>query len=186
MEEVLVAIITALATLIGVAMPLAISAIQGNEKDKRDHQERIELERQRLRQERRKECAALLRAARDFGVKVQNSYEYHGTDKTERAWDIRQRAANITGQADEISLLINGLAAAADALAGEVNRLVGVVADPLSLVLGASTQPLPPDTGKLDRRIQEFKSAAQAALYGVPSPSDTSLVEGEFLGELTM
>src|SRR5271165_7308197 len=102
MDEVLVAVVTALATLIGVAMPLALSAV----KDKRDSQERAALEHQRLLQERRTECAALLGAARDFGVKIQNSYEYHGTDMTERAWDIRQRAADISGQADQIGLLI--------------------------------------------------------------------------------
>ena len=184
MDEVLVAVITALATLMGVAMPLAIAAIQGSEKDKRDRRERVELERQRLLQERRKECAALLRAARDFGVAVQNNYEYNGPDKTGRAWDIRQRAADITGQADEVGLLVADLSIVADALADEVNRLVGIAADPQSLALGSSTQPS--DVAELDRRIRAFKSAAQAVLYGVPSPPDTSLAHGEFLSELTM
>jgi hypothetical protein len=170
MTEVLVGIITALATLIGVAMPLAITAIQGSKKDERDRQERSELERQRLLQERRTQCAALLRAARDYSVAVQDNYEYHGHDKTERVWDIRKQAVAITGQADEVGLLVASLATAADALADEVNRLVGGAADPQSMALGSSTQPKPPDTAELDLRIREFKSAAQAALYGVPSP----------------
>jgi len=167
MTEVWVAAITALATLIGVALPLTMSS----KKEKRDRQERAELERQRLLQERRAECAGLLRAARDYGVAVQDNYEYHGHDKTARVWDIRKQAAAITGQADEVGLLIAGLAAAADALADEVNRLVDGAADPQSMALGSSTQPEPPDTARLDRRIREFKSAAQAALYGAPSPS---------------
>jgi len=182
MDEVLVAIITALATLIGVAMPLALTA----SKDKRDSRERVELEFHRLRQERRAECAALLRAARDFGVKLQNGYEYHGPDMTERAWDIRQRAADISGQADQIGLLIAGLAAVADSLADEVNRLVGIATDPKTLKMGASAQPAPPDITELGQRVSAFKSAAQAALYSEPVPPESSLVDGERLRELTV
>jgi hypothetical protein len=182
MDEVLVAVVTALATLIGVAMPLVLSAV----KDKRDSQERAALEHQRLLQERRTECAALLRVARDFGVKIQNSYEYHGADMTERAWDIRQRAADISGQADQIGLLIADLSSVADVIADEVNRLVGIVADPRSLALGSSTQTKPPDIAELGRRITAFKSAAREVLYGLPSAQDTSLVHGEFLSELTV
>ena len=186
MDELFVAIIAALATLLGAAMPLVLAALQDNEKNKRDHQERVEIERQRILQGQRKECAALLRAARDFGVKLQNNYEYHGPDMAERAWDIRQRAADITGQADEIGLLIAGLSPVADVLADEVNRLVGIAADPLSLALGSSTQPQPPDIAELGRRISAFKSAAQATLYSAPSPPDNSLVDGERLSELTV
>jgi hypothetical protein len=182
MDEVLIAVITALATLIGVAMPLALTAV----KEKRDYQERAALAHQRLRQERRAECASLLREARDFGVKIQNSYEYHGTDMAERAWDIRQRAANISGQADQLGLLIADLSTVADAVADAVNRLVGIVADPQSLALGSSTQSQPPDIAELSGCIVAFKSAARAVLYGVPSPPDTSPVHGEFLSELTV
>ena len=74
----------------------------------------------------------------------------------------------------------------ADSLADEVNRLVGIAADPLSLALGSSTQPQPPDITELGRRISAFKSAAQAALYSVPSPPENSLVDGERLSELTV
>jgi len=186
MDAVFVALISPVAALLGAAMPLAFAAVRDSEKNKRDRQERAEIERQRLLQERRKECAALLRAARDFGVKLQNNYEYHGPETTSRAWDIRQRAADITGLADEIGLLISGLAAVADSLADEVNRLVGIAADPLSLSLGSSAQPEPPDITELGRRIGAFKSAAQAALYSVPPPPDNSLVDGERLSELTV
>jgi hypothetical protein len=186
MDAVLVAIITALATLIGVAIPLGIAAVQGNKKDKRDRQDAAELERRRLLQEQRKECAALLRMARCFAVAVQNNYEYHGEDKTARVWDIRQQAAEITSQADEIGLLVADLSTVADALAGEVNLLVGAAADPQSLLLGSSTQPRPPETTELDQRIKRFKSAAQSVLYGQPSSPGTSLMDGELLGELTV
>ena len=180
------AAVTAAATIVAGAIPLIVAAVRDGRKDKRDRAERQDGKRQRLLLERRKECAALLRAARDFGVKVQNNHEYHGPDKTERAWDIRQRAADITGQADEIGLLIPGLTAAADALADEVNRLVGIAADPKSLALGSSTQPRPPDIAELGRRIGAFKSVAQAALYTGPPPLDDSLVDGERLSELTV
>lgn len=186
MDAVLVAIITALATLIGVAMPLGIAAVQGDKKDKRDRQERADLERQHVLQERRKECAALLRMARDFGVAVQNDFEYHGPDKIERAWDIRQRAADITGRADEVSLLVADLSAVADALSDEVHRLAARAVDPKGRVQGASAQPRPPDIGELDQRIQRLKSAAQSVLYGEPATREGSLVSGEVQRELSM
>jgi hypothetical protein len=184
MDAVLVAIISAVAALLGATIPLVTAAVQDSRKNKRDHLERVEMERQRILQDQRKQCAALLRAARDFGVKLQNNYEYHGPETTSRAWDIRQRAADITGQADEIGLLIASLSIVADILADEVNRLVGIAADPQSLALGSSIQPQPPDLTVLGRRISAFKSAAQAVLYSVPSPPDNSLMDGELLSDL--
>jgi hypothetical protein len=198
MQDVLVAVISGGLALIGVAIPIVTSAIQANEKDKRDRQERAELERQRLLredqrllQERRKECAALLRMARDFRVAVENSYESRGADKTARAWGIRQSAADISGQADEIGMLVPELNAAAEALAGATSDLVEIVADEKSLLLGASTQR--PDTAELTRRMKAFKAAAmdvfQAgshSLQGEIAALETSLVPGELHGDLTV
>ena len=198
MPDVLVAVVSGGLALIGVAIPIVTSAIQDNEKDKRDRQERAELERQRLLQEnqrllqeRRKECADLLRMARDFRVAVENSYESRGADKTKRAWAIRQSAANISGQADEIGMLVPELNAAAEALAGAASDLVEIVADEKSLSLGASTQR--PDTAELTRRMRAFKAAAmdvfQAgpnSLQGEIAALETSLVPGELHGDLTM
>ncbi len=181
-----VAVIVAAAPIIAGAIPLIVNAVRDGGRDKRDRQERVGLEREQLMQERRKECGALLRASRDFRVQIQNNYEYHGPDMISRAWDIRQRAADITGQADEIGLLIDGLSTVADSLAEEVNRLVDIVADPKSLALGSSTLPKPPDVAELGRRISAFKSAAQAALYSGPELPESSLVAGERLRELTV
>jgi hypothetical protein len=199
MSDVLVAVVSGGLTLIGVAIPIVTSAIQGNEKDKRDHQERAELERQRLQQEehrllqeRRKESAALLRMARDFHVAVENSYESRGADKTARTWDIRQRAADLSGQADEIGLLVPELNAAAEALAGAAIALVAIVGDERSLPFGAPVQR--PDTAELSRQMTAFKLAALDVFHGGATSThageiaalETSLVPGELHGDLTM
>jgi len=163
-----VAVLAAAAPIVAGAIPLVVSAIQSRGKDKHDRQERLELERHQLLQDRRKDCAALLRMARNFRVEVENDYEYSGQDKAERAAAIRQHAADITGQADEVGLLLPELATAADAVADQAGLLVGIVADPQNLKLRASAQR--PDTTELQRCVKEFKSAAQTALYdGVPA-----------------
>jgi hypothetical protein len=184
MDAVLVGVITALATLIGVALPLVITATQSSERDKRDRQERMELEQQRLLQERRKECAALLRMARDFGVAVESSYESRGAERAALIRQMRQRAADISGQADEIGLLIPGLGATADALADATSFLVGTVADEKSFALGAPTQR--PDAAELEQRVKEFKAAAHAVLYEGSAARETSLVHGELQGDLAV
>jgi len=179
-----VAVLAAAAPIVAGAIPLIVSAIQGRGKDKRDRQERAQLDRRRSLEERRKDCAVLLQTARDFRVAVDNYFEYSGVDKLARAWDIRQRAANITGQADEIGLALPQLATPADAVADAANLLVGIVADPQTLALRASTQR--PDTTGLERCIKEFKSAAQAALYDGPALRDTSLMPGQLDRGITM
>ena len=183
MPDALIAVvITALTSIVAGVIPNIMSAVQATGRDKRDRLERIEIERQRLLRERRTECGTLLRMARDFQVAVENNYEYSGTDKTARVWDIRQRAADITGRAEEISLLIPDLDGQADALADEASRLARLAADPQSLKLGASTQP--PDTGGLGQRIRELKSAAQGVLYDGPAATRDSLVPGELERDL--
>jgi hypothetical protein len=157
-----VAVIAAAAPIVAGAIPLIVSAFRDNRKDKRERAERMELERQRLMQERRKECAALLRMARDFQVLVENNYEYHGPDKVTRLWDIRQRSADITGRADEVGLLVPSLEAGAEALADAANSLVASAADGQSLMLQASTER--PDVEGLSRCIAEFRTAARAEL----------------------
>ena len=201
MSDVLVAVVSGGFTLIGVAIPIVISALKDNEKDKRDHQARAELERQRLLQEnqrllqeQRKECADLLRMARDFRVAVENSYESRGADKTKRAWGIRQSAADISGRADEIGMLVPELNAAAEALANAARDLVGIVTDEKSLSLGASTQR--PDTAELSRRMTAFKLAAMDVFQdfrggsnahrGEIAEREPSLVPGELHGDLTV
>ena len=91
--------ITAVATITAGAIPQIVPFVQNRRQGDRARQERMELERQRLLHERRKDCAALLRMARNFQVEVENHYEYSGPDKAARAGAIRQHAADITGQA---------------------------------------------------------------------------------------
>jgi hypothetical protein len=198
MDEVLVAVISGGLTLMGVAIPIITSAVQGNAKDKRDRQERAELERQRslreqrlLLRERRKESAMLLRMARDFRVAVEDSYESRGAERAALARRIRQRAADISGQADEIGMLVPELNAAAELVAEAARDLVAIVTDEQSMSLGAPTQR--PDTGVLARRAGEFKSGAMYLFQNGTSPFpgeisalEDSLAPGELQGELAV
>jgi len=198
MTDVFVALISGGLALIASAIPVVTSALKDNAKDKRDSEERAEQERQRIRQEdqrqlqeRRKECATLLRMARDFRVAVENSFQARGADKAARAEDIRQGAADMSGQADEIGMLVPELNAAAEAVAAAAGDLVEIVADAKSLALGAATQR--PDTAELTRRMKAFKAAAMNVFHAEPdslqgeiAALETSLVPGELHGDLTV
>jgi hypothetical protein len=136
---------------------------------------RLALEQQRLLQERRTVCVALLRTARDFRAAVENNYEYHGENMRARLWDIRQRAADITGQADEVGFLVPGFGAAADALADAASLTAGGAVDPQSLALEASAHRM--DTEYLDRYIHDFKSAARAMFDSEPDTTEDPAVD---------
>jgi triphosphoribosyl-dephospho-CoA synthetase len=157
-----VAVISTVSPVVAGALPLIIGWIREAGREKREQVERLAVERLRLEQEKRGECVKLLRLARDFRVLLENTYESRGSDLAARAQQIRQAAADITGQADEVGFMVPAAEATASSLATEACSLAGAIADINNRALGASI--LSPDFTRFDKFLAEFKLAAQAAL----------------------
>jgi hypothetical protein len=157
-----VAVISTVSPVVAGALPLIIGWIREAGREKREQVERLAVQRLRLEQEKRGECVKLLRLARDFRVLLENTYESRGSDLAARALQIRQAAADITGQADEVGFMVPAAEATASSLAAEACSLAGAIADINNRALGASI--LSPDFTGFDKFLAEFKLAARAAL----------------------
>lgn len=147
-------------------IPVIAGLIRDSGHDKREQAERAEAERIRVEHEERRACVMLLRLARDFRVLVENTCDSRGADLAANAQQIRQAAADITGQADDVGFMVFATEAAAVCLAAEAHTLANTIADGKNRALGASL--LSPDFTVFDRCLREFKEAAQAAL-GYPT-----------------
>lgn len=159
-----VAVISTVSPVVAGALPLLIGWIREAGYEKRDRVERLAAERLRLAQEKRGECVKLLRLSRDFRVLLENTYDSRGSDLAARAQQIRQSAADITGQADEVGFMVPAAEATASALAAEACLLADTAANIKNRALGASL--LSPDFTRFDKFLAEFKEAAQTALDG--------------------
>lgn len=157
-----VAVISTVSPVVAGALPLIIGWIRDTGHEKRDQVERLAAERMRFAQEKRGECVRLLRLARDFRVLLENTDDSRGSDLATRAQQIRQSAADITGQADEVGFMVPAAEAAASSLAAEASSLAATVADIKNRALGAPI--LSPDFTRFDELLTEFKQSAQAAL----------------------
>jgi hypothetical protein len=164
------AIISTVAPVVAGGVPLVIGWIREAGRDKRKSAERLAAERLRLAQEKRGECVKLLRLARDYRVLVQNADDSSGSDLITYAQQIRQSAADITGQADEVGLMVPAAEATASALAAEACTLAAVIADRKNRVRGEAL--VSPEFTSFEKCIEEFKSAARDA-FGVQSAITT-------------
>ncbi|HXL89811.1 MAG TPA: hypothetical protein VN969_12710 [Streptosporangiaceae bacterium] len=178
------AIISTITPAVAGAIPVIVGWIRDSGHDKREQAERVDAERTRLEREKRGECVKLLRLARDFRVLVENTCDARGAELTAYAKQVRQSAADISGQADQVGFMLLAAEDAASALAAEVGRLTAVIADDGNRTLGASL--LSPDFNRFDRRLATFKAAAQAALgyagapvaEAAPEPGSAELLPG--------
>jgi hypothetical protein len=161
---VAVAVIGTITPVVAGALPLVIGWIKDGGHDKRERAERLEAERLRLAQEKRGECVKLLRLGRDFRVLMENAHESQGDDLTARLQEIRQAAASLTGQADEVGFMIPATEATADALAAEAGVLAVTVSKKRNRAGGAAL--MPPNFERFDQCLGEFKAAALVALNG--------------------
>jgi hypothetical protein len=171
------AIISTVAPVVAGGVPLVIGWIREAGRDKRKSAERLAAERLRLAQEKRGECVKLLRLARDYRVLVANAADSHGSDLIAYAKQIRQAAADIAGQADEVGFMVPAAETTANSLAAEANVLAGVIADRENRVRGEAL--LSPDFAKLDQCLEEFKATAQDALGDRPAVDESSPVPGQ-------
>jgi hypothetical protein len=162
------AVIGFVSPVVAGGIPVIAGLIRDSGRDKREQTERAEAERIRVEHEERRACVMLLRLARDFRVLVENTCDSRGADLAANAQQIRQAAADITGQADDVGFTVFATEAAAVCLAAEAHTLANTIADGKNRALGASL--LSPDFTTFDRCLGEFKEAAQAAL-GYPTAS---------------
>lgn len=166
-----VAVIGTITTAFAGAVPVVTGWIERRGKDKREQADRREAdrlradaERLRVTQERRQECVKLLRLGRDFRVLMENAHESQGDDLTARLQEIRQAAASLTGQADEVGFMIPATETTADALAAEAGVLAATVSKKRNRAGGAAL--LPPNFERFDECLGEFKATALEALNG--------------------
>jgi hypothetical protein len=163
------AIISTVTPVVAGALPLTVKWIRDTAREKRAAVERLREERSQLAREKRAQCVSLLRLARDFRVLVENTYDSTGPELDAHAAQVRQLAADIAGQADEVEFMVPGTETEALSLAEAARLLAAPVADKKNRALGSSL--LSPDFTKFDRCLDEFKKAARAALGDQPDAS---------------
>lgn len=137
--------------------------------DRREQASRAAAHRERQEREQRGECVKLLRQAWEFRVLVQNTCDARGTELAAYAKQVRQSAADITCQADEVGFMMFATETAANSLAAEAHLLAGTIAGAENRELGASL--LSPDFTRFDRCVAGFKAAAQGALGYEAAPA---------------
>lgn len=160
------AIVSTVSPVVAGAIPVVVGWIRDSGHDKRERAERIEAERVRLEQKKRRACVKLLRLARDFRVLVENTCDSRGSELDANAQQIRQSAADIIGQADEVGFMVFATETAASALAAEARKLADQIADRKNRELGESL--LSPNFTKFNGCLMDFREAAQKAL-GYPT-----------------
>jgi hypothetical protein len=154
-------IIGTVSPVVAGAIPLIVWWIRDSGREQRERAERLAAEQLQLSQEMRRECVKLLRAARDFRVLVENTHDSRGSDLATNVRRIRQLAAEITGQADDVGFMVLAVETTASSLAAEARMLAATAAESKNRDPGVS---LSPDFARFDRCLAEFRAAALAAL----------------------
>lgn len=161
------AVISTITPVIAGALPLTIGWIKDAGRDKRGAEERLRLEQSELARKKREQCVRLLRLTRDFRVLVENTHDSTGPGLDANAERVRQSAADIASQADDVEFLVPEAETEALSLAAAARLLGAPIADKKNRELGSSL--LSPDFTEFDRALAEFKRAARAALLGSPA-----------------
>jgi hypothetical protein len=163
------AIISTVTPVIAGALPLAVGWIRDAGRDKRDATERLRLEQSELARKKREQCVKLLRLTRDFRVLVENTYDSTGPELDANAEQVRQSAADIAIQADEVEFMVPGVESEALSLAAAACLLATPVAEKKNRELGSAL--LSPDFTEFDRCLEEFKQSARVAVGDQPAVS---------------
>lgn len=163
------AIISTITPVIAGVLPLTVGWIKDAGRDKRAAVERIRLEQSELVRKKREQCVKLLRLTRDFRVLVENTYDSIGPELDTNAEQVRQSAADIASQADDVEFMVPEAETEALSLAAAARLLAAPVADKKNRELGSSL--LSPDFTEFDQCLAEFKQAARAALSGQSAAS---------------
>lgn len=162
------AIVSTVTPVISGVVPLVGAWMRDAARERRGAAERDRLEEAELARKEREQCLKLLRLSREFRVLVENTYESTGTELNANAELIRQSAAALASQADDVEFMISGAGAEALSLAVAARRLGAPIADKENRTSGLSLRS--PDFTEFDRCLEDFKQAAQAALSAAPGP----------------
>jgi len=171
------AVVSTVSPVVAGALPLVIGWVRDAGRDKRESARWLATERLRLMEEKRGECVTLLKLARNYRVLVEDADDSSGADLAAYAKQIRQFAADIAGQADEVVVMVPAAGAAAISLATEARALADVTADRKNRVRGEAL--VAPDFTRFDRSLAEFRTAALAAFEDRPSVTKGSAAAAE-------
>jgi len=173
------AVITTITPVVAGVLPLAYAWIRDSGRDRRAAEEQLRIEQSQLARKKRAHCVKLLRMARDFRVLVQNTYDSLGVELDAHAEQVRQSAADIANQADNVEFMIPEAESEALSLAGAAGRLAAPIADRKNRMHGSSL--VPPDFAEFDQCLKRFKQAARMALgdqpAAVPGGADAVSIE---------
>lgn len=147
-------VIGTVSPVVAGALPLFVGWFRETGRDKRERAER-------LAQEKAGQCVDLLTRARNYRVLLENAQDSSGDELIAYCKEIRQAAADITGQADKVEIMVPGTGDTASLLAAEA-RTLAAVANKANRVRNETL--IPADFTRFDRRLDEFKAATQLAL----------------------
>lgn len=170
------AVVSTVTPVIAGVLPLVGGWIRDSGIDRRAAAERRSLQQSELARKEHDQCVRLLRLARDFRVLVENTRDSRGAELDANAGRVRQSAADIAGQADEVEFMVAGADAEALALAGAASDLAAPVTDRRNREHGEAL--VAPDFTEFDRCLAAFKQAARMALgYRAPGNRDNPVAE---------
>lgn len=164
-----VAVITAGASVVSGSIPLLINWARDSGREKRAAAERLEREQSELERKRREQCVRLLRLNRNFRVLIESAYGANGSEPGPQAEQVRQSAADIATQADEVEFMVPGIDTEVIALASAASHLVSNAEEKHHEHGAALT---PEDFSEFDQCLGLFKKAARARFSGLPEPLD--------------
>lgn len=152
-----VALITAGTSVVSVSVPLVINWARDAGRDKRAAAERLTRERAELARKKREQCVSLLRLTRDFRVLAESVYG-SSVSAAQTPEEVRQAAADLASQADEIEFMVPGVDSEVLALATAAGQLV-TIAEEKNREHGSAL--VPADFEELDESLEKFKQAAR-------------------------
>lgn len=163
-----VALVTAGASVISGAIPLAVNWARDAGREKRASVEQRAREETEHERHQRQQCVSLLKLTRDFRVLIENAYGPQGSvsrgaapgEASETAGRVRQFAADIASQADQIDFMVPGVENEVLALARAAGLLVSAAEDK-HREHGRTLEP--GDFTELDERLTAFKLKARGA-----------------------
>jgi hypothetical protein len=155
------AIISTITPVVAGILPLTVGWIKDAAREKRTAAELLKAEQLRRAEERRSQCVALLRLARDFRVLVENTYDSTGSELDAYAEQVRQSTAGIASQADEVEFMVPSAGTEALALATAARLLAAPLTDKKNRAHGSPL--LAPDFDDFERCLAQFKKAALGA-----------------------
>jgi hypothetical protein len=169
-----VAIVTAGTSVVSTSVPLAFGWARDIRRDNRAAQKEVARELEKDVREKRELCVTLLRLAHDFRELVRNTYDPNltarrtGAGAEQGIGQIRESAAGIAGQADEVEFMVRGAEAAARELAEAARELASYTEEHgLPAIEEPGVRSASELLDKFDECLKNFKEVSRAVLDGL-------------------